>query len=263
MQKTITHVGQFSGINDLGTVILDGWILDRPAVFTQTRVLAEYGQTLDGFTLAGMGFPRIGNSDDFAYYALLVETDRDAIVSPDRILIKVGDVVEGMNVGGIHSIGPLTFTGEVPITMSLGDFPDWRHYVATQNRVLFRAGDIIDGLSVSGLRGTNTVLNDRGDLALLGAIQTDEGSFYDVLFAGGKRIIAEGDVFDAHIVTEIFPNFDMNDRGDIAFRVEFEDGSRAVIAASVPEPQNIVMVALVLVTMAGYRLYQRVGKGPP
>jgi hypothetical protein len=242
--RVLTHIGRYSGINDSGTVVFEGRHSDIPAMFTQAMLLAEYGQTLDGFTLAGMGFPRIGNNGDIAFYSLLVETDRDAIVTPNRILIKVGDVVEEQQVGSIHSIGGFNDVGELPITMSMGQWPDWEHYVVTENRILFRADDLIDGRRVVGLSGTNTVLNNRDNLALLGAVEGADSTIYNALFAGGRIVASEGDSIGGIVITKIFPNFDMNDRGDIAFRVEFDNGARAVLLAVVPEPSTLVLILI-------------------
>jgi hypothetical protein len=202
-----------------------------------------------------MIFPRIGNGGDVFFFGGLIETDRSAIVSPDRIVLNIDDVIDGMPVGSIHALGTVTDFGEVPITVSLGVFPNWRDYVVTQERVLFRAGDVIDGHSILGLRGTNTVLNNRGDFALLGVFRDSNDTYVDALFSAGRLVVAEGDAFHGKVVTELFPNFDMNDRGDIAFRVEFDDGSRAVLLATIPEPSGAALVTLGMIAAMATTLW--------
>ena len=56
----------------------------------------------------------------------------------------------------------------------------------------------------------------------------------------------------------MYPNFDMNEHGDIAFRVVFKDGSQAVVLATpfVPEPSSLVLAAMGVVFLLTRRSIQ-------
>jgi hypothetical protein len=254
--QTLKSIYQYPGINDAGSVVFDGFYElpnDRQAaaIFSDGEIIAHFGQALDGFTLGDNLFPRIGDNGEILYLASLIETGRGAVGSRNEIVLKVGDDINGMPVDDIASIGTINEMGLAPITTRVGEFPNRRYFVVTEDGVLFRQGDEIAGHSVIGLFGTNTVLNNHGALGLLGAIEMPDATIRQALFAGGQLVVTEGDFVDGKTIARMYPNFDMNDRGDIAFRVEFDDGSRALLLATVSEPSSIALgvagIAVVIV----------------
>jgi hypothetical protein len=100
-------------------------------------------------------------------------------------------------------------------------------------------------MALLGLAGSNVVLNDNGDLAVLAAIDTGGGTFDRAIFSGDTLIVRDGDVLDGKVVAQVKANFDMNDRGDVAFRVRFTDETEAVVLATriVPEPRGELLLA--------------------
>ena len=72
-----------------------------------------------------------------------------------------------------------------------------------------------------------------------------------MLFADDQIIAAEGDLLDGKVILQM-AQFDMNDRGDLAFYVEFEDFSRVIVRANhlqIPEPDAIVLAAMALIAL--------------
>jgi hypothetical protein len=114
---------------------------------------------------------------------------------------------------------------------------------------------MIDDRRVLGLRGTKAVIDDAGNLALLGAVEQD-GEIIDTLFAHGRVVLSEGDAIRGRLVSEIFPNFGMNNHGDIAFRVEFEDGSRGVVLATIPEPSSVLILIVTTSAICVWHFFQ-------
>jgi hypothetical protein len=244
--QTLTLVFRYPQINDAGTVVFDGRYAgeDEPiAIFTQTDILAHSGQTIDGYSLAATTYPRIGNAGHVAFLTGLLENGVGAVVSPERIVLKEGDFVDGMRVVRIDGLGGVTSSGEIVMSVTAGNSSDLQDYVVTQSRVIFRAGDRIADHRNGWLVGTEVVFNDRDELALLGAITDDEGNWLtNGLFAAGRLVAKEGDLLDGKVISEIYPNFAMNDLATVAFRVDFHDGTGAVVVATIPEPSTLGLV---------------------
>jgi len=215
------------------------------AIFSQDRLLVEVGQTLDGYTLGSTAIPQINNAGQTAIVADLLELEtffKKAVISPDGVILKPGDTIEGMMVEEIIGLSGVAASGDVvihAITNPTGS--KCTSMIVTQDRILF-----VPGADLDDLAGTKVVLNNRDQLALLGAVALEEGGFQRVLYAGGQAILSEGDVLDGKVITRIYPNFDMNDPGDVAFRVQFEGRERPrgiILAITVPEPTTWALLA--------------------
>ncbi len=241
-------------INDAGTVV----IMARPgpvklSINGPSEIMVEHGTMVDGFTVDGFTNPRINNAGDVVFIGGLEELRPGpdfAIVSADRVILKPGDSIEGLTVDVILAIGDMTDGGDVLVSISATGL-DGEHVVfkGTQDQILFRTGDIVAGIQVPLSAGAK--LNNRGQFALLGVVDAPgmNGFFPDkrrILFVDDEIIISEGDLLDDRIIRALYTNFDMNDRGDLAFVVVFEDFSQAVVLAmpTIPEPSSLVLAAM-------------------
>jgi hypothetical protein len=243
--RTITLIFRFPQINDFGTVVVEGRYAgpDEPvAIFSQHGILARSGQVIDGYTIGNLVFPRIGDNGDIAYFGFLNELNYSTVVTPNRVALNVGDMVDDIVVGRVDGLGGISDAGEIVMSIKGGEFPEWQEYVVTEERVLLRPGDIIGGMTIDRLATEHVVLNDNDQLAVLGTVMNTDGTFHDTLFAAGNLVTSEGDMVNGKTVAEIFPGFDMNDLGTVAFRVQFDDGSRAVLLATVPEPSTHILI---------------------
>ena len=244
--RTLTLIGREPQINDSGTIAFEARYEGHAgdAMFTQYGLIAEQGQTLDGYTLGTMTFPQVNNTGEIAIAANLLELETQSkmgVISPDGVILKPGDTIDGMMVEEIIGLSGVTDSGDVVMHAITNPTGSKRtSMIVTQDRILFVPGDDLDDLA-----GTKVVLNNRDQLALLGAVALEEGGFRRVLYAGGQVILSEGDVLDGKVITRLYPNFDMNDRGDVAFRVQFggQEGPRGIILATVPEPTTGVLLA--------------------
>jgi len=252
--RTLTLIGEQPDINDSGTIVFESWYQGHtgPAIFTQDSLLVEQGQSLDGYTLGSMAFPQINNHGDVAVTANLLELDtffKRGVISPERVILKPGDEIEGMVVDEVRVISGVSDSGDVVVS-AIGKAIDGTltSTIMTQDRVLFvPSGDLFD------LAASRVVFNDRQQLALLGAVALEEGGFKRVLYVDGEVILSEGDILDGKLITRIYQNFDMNDRGDIAFRVEFEgeERPRAIVLATVPEPAGLALLTIACLIAIG------------
>ncbi|MCH8047955.1 MAG: hypothetical protein IID44_30030 [Planctomycetes bacterium] len=268
---TILTLGKPPRINDAGTVLFVAQTPEFDGLFSQSTLLIREGQSFDGLTLHSRGDMHINTAGEVAFRAEFDEFQGGTIATlGDGIVLREGDVIAGLTVERIRGFGGITNDGDI-VTRIAGSGIDGEPiaFIATQDRILFRQGDIVAGIEVSYITGANVVLNDNGEFAFLGAIDApgENGYFRDkrgILFASGQLVVSEQDVLDGKIIRFVYPNFDMNDRGDVAFRVVFEDFSQAVVVATpIPEPSSAALAALGVLFLLASRDMQRPGRDCP
>ena len=259
--RTILGPNRGSAINDDGTVVFVALhSLDPPTegLFTQDRMVVESGQEIDGFTIGGQFGVEISNTGDIFFRTSLQgfgDGPSEAIVTPDRIVIKPGDVIGGERVYRLAGGSTVGFTingnGDVVVGFSsLLDGGREEMFVATETEILVRKGDIVDGITIA--RPVDGRLNNAGQLAFFGFVQNEaDDAGYLALFSHDQLIAAEVRLLDGKVVKRL-EDFDINDRGDLAFHVEFEDSSRVIVRANhlVPEPSTFVLALLALLSVA-------------
>ena len=170
-------------------------------------------------------------------------------------------MIDGLTVRKIRWAG-LTDAGEVYMKVDgLDAGGEQNHFIATPDRVLFRSDDIVAGRHVISLANSVTLMNNNGQLAFLGVVEAAgfmDGRFDDhrvTLFAAGEVVVAEGDFLDDKMITRL-GRLDINDHGDVAFEVVFEDFSKAVVVGTpnIPEPSTAALAAIgVLLLLAARR----------
>jgi hypothetical protein len=248
--RTLGDLGPAVQINDTGDVVVDARVQDAVgrSIFSQTDLLAEPGQSLAGFTLASAAYPRINNQGAVVFLANL-GGNHSAVATPERVVLKSGDKIGGETISEIQWLTGITDAGEAVMIARVAN--DLRTVAATQSRFLFRPGDMIAGQTIIGLAETHVDLNNNNQLALIGWVSDVSGTgFHAALFAAGRQVAEVGDILNGKAIASFDPVFDLNDRGDVAFRVEFQDGSRAVVLATIPEPSSFPLaLALIVVGM--------------
>ena len=261
-------------VNNAGIVVIPA----RPGAIKLSldganEIIADNRAVIDGFTLDGISYPQINNAGKVVFGSGLNELPkvRDySIVSPERVILKPGDVIEDLTISRIRAIGDFTDDGDIVAAM-------WGHgmdgklvgFIGTQNRILVRAGDFVGGIQLDFV-DSSVKLNNAGQLSFIGGVLAPgTNGFYDdarsMLFALNTVVISEGDLLGGKVVQELYPAFDMNEHGDLAFRVIFEDRSSAVVLATsnIPEPSSFVLAMLGICTLlARPRGRSRKRKGP-
>ena len=243
-------------INDAGTVVFratNDMFVGGSHIFSQSEFIAESGLMVDGFTAHNFSTPKINNAGDVAFLGKLEELPiqmNQAVLTPDRVILKPGDSIEDLTIEAITTLNALTDQGDVLMTMKSRQMDgQLLQFIGTQDRILFRNGEIVAGHHVLRSAGPG-VLNNQGQFAFLGAVDAPGriGWFRDrrvILFVDGAVVISEGDILDDKVIRTLHPLFDMNDRGDLAIRVKFEDLSQAVVLATpIPEPSSLVLAML-------------------
>ena len=269
----VTVISDPLAINDAGTVLFAARPAPvKPSIYSQSELVADSGLMVDGFTAEGFSQPRINNAGDVAFLGHLQELlpgQSRAILSPGRVILKPGDSIEGLTVDVILGIGVMTDGGDVLVSISATGLDGENVvFLGTKDQILFRTGDIVAGIQVPLFSGA--MLNNRGQFALIGAVDAPgmNGFFPDkrsILFVDDQIIISEGDLLDDKIIRALYTNFDMNDRGDLAFVVVFEDFSQAVVLATpnIPEPSSFVLAVMSVCALLVRRQRRfRNSKGP-
>jgi len=267
--RTITGVDFRPAINNDGTVAFVGWYEghEGKAVFTQDGLVADAGQTLaDGRTMANNIFRvQINDNGTIAFSSGFVGQNNVAIFTQDGLVVEsaenvlpdgpfvINDVIDGRIIGGdIHSFG-ISDDGEIaffavtasPTGTVVG------HGLFTQDRVLVEGGDVIDGHRLLAFRNGRQ-FDNFGRFSLLAMVDglgppgSDQG-----LFVGDRTdeqfvIGAQSELF-GRTIRSIHHIVGMNDRGDLAFLAHFEDGSSAIVMATVPEGSALPLCLLSLI----------------
>ena len=261
---TVARIGRNPAINDGGTVAFQGGNAEFVAgwsIFTQDRLVVENGRVYDGNTMVSFQRPLINNAGEVVFRASVTQIGTDAALAPDRIIAIAGDVIDGVRVNHIDAIGSITDNGVVVMSVR-GDSGPLNNelFNVTETQVLLAPGDVIDGLTLNDGIGS-ALMNNAGELAFIGGIMSEIGDDrHLVLFAKDRIIAAEGDLLGGKVMRRMRSRFDMNDRGDVVFRVQFEDLSRAVvIARAIPEPDGLMLAALAMMAFLciGQRRLQR------
>jgi len=242
-------------INNAGTVMIPA----RPGpvklfINSQSEIVFDNAGVIDGFKLDGISHPLINNAGKVVFGSSLKElpTVRNySILSPDGVILKPGDVIEDLTISEVRSLGGFTDDGDIVVSM-------WGHgmdgelvgFIGTQDRILVRSGDFVGGIQLDFV-AKSVKLNNAGQLSFIGGvIEPGANGYYknarSMLFALNTVVITEGDVLDGKVVQQLYPAFGMNEHGDLAFRVIFEDGSQAVVLATsnIPEPSSFVLAVL-------------------
>ncbi|MCH8047970.1 MAG: hypothetical protein IID44_30105 [Planctomycetes bacterium] len=254
-------------INDAGTIVIKA----RPgpvklSINSPSEIIVKHGILLDGFTVDSFSEPRINNAGDAVFRGSLEELlpgPSIAALSPDGVLLKTGDLIEDLTVEIVRTVSAVTDAGDVLVSVSsTGIDGEGVVFIGTQDQILFRTGDIVADIQVSRITG-NPVLNNRGQLAFLGFVDApgETGYFPGMrgsLFASGALVISEGDILKGKVIRELHPEFDMNEHGDVAFKVMFTDFSHAVVLATpnIPEPSSFVLALLGVVFLLTRRSVQ-------
>ena len=249
---TLARIGRNPAINDHGTVAFQGGNAAFRAgwsIFTQDRLVVENGRVYDGHTTVSFQLPHINNAGEIVFRAAVTLVGTDAVLAPDRIIAMEGDVIHGRTVFQLPEIGGITDSGEIVFVID----PDPNtpgQIVATEDRILLDTPGEVDGIPLVSIWSDDVAINNDLEFAFLGAFEREDGTFQRVLFADGQRIIADGDVIDGKVIRRLRGNFDINDRGDVVFRAEFEDLSRAVILArAIPEPDALVLAVMAMIAL--------------
>ncbi|MFV1968713.1 MAG: PEP-CTERM sorting domain-containing protein, partial [Pirellulaceae bacterium] len=61
------------------------------------------------------------------------------------------------------------------------------------------------------------------------------------------------DSIDERVIASFHPWLAMNDRGDLAFLANFEDGTAAIVLATVPEPSTVMLLSFSLAFVVFWR----------
>ncbi|MCH8047897.1 MAG: PEP-CTERM sorting domain-containing protein [Planctomycetes bacterium] len=262
---TLARIGRNPAINDHGTVAFQGGNAEFVAgwsIFTQDRLVVEDGRVYDGHAMTSFQLPHINNAGEIVFRAAVTLVGTDALLAPDRIIAIAGDTIHGRPVAQINDSAGITDGGDVVFTIVRED-GKLGLSVVTEDRVLFETPGELDGIPLLSIWGGNVAINNDLEFAFLGQFNREDGTPQRILFADGERIIADGDVIDGKVIRRLRTNFDINDHGDVVFRAEFEDLSRAVILArAIPEPDSLMLAALALIAFLciGQRRLQRAAR---
>ena len=253
--KELRLVGSELDMNNDDEVVFQGsfddgerWFTD--AVFTQHRLVAAEGDTIDGKTVGTiLGSPAINRVGAIAFSAASgvfvdrhrvcpyygsctqindsgtvafigqLSADDAGLVVGDQIMLKVDDTIDGrmFNGFGNYPYFQINASEDIAFFWFEGD----AIVALPGNRVIAAAGTVIDRRTLLHMTGQNryTPINDSGDVAFFARFDGGEG-----IFTQNELLVAEGDTIDGKTLTMIYSADSMNNAGEVAFVAAFDGG---------------------------------------
>ena len=209
-------------LNDDGAVVYSAAI-DPPGlgVFIGAATLVvETGDTVDGRTLMGVHAPSI-NDDGAVAYVGTFAGGSGVFIDDTTLVAKVGDTVDGKVLEGLGD----TVLNDAYSVAYWGSFDTSGSGVFIDDSTLVAgAGETVAGRTLTSV-GPFFSYNNIGSTAFIGEFAGGEGVFID-----DRLVLSTGESVGGNTVEGIdWPS--LNDRGDMAFAVRLNDGSRAIVCA--------------------------------
>jgi hypothetical protein len=217
-------------INDSGIVAFIGAVddnndgtVDFKGIFTQNKLLVREGDTIDGVLVERLDefdFPVINATGKVAFVASNQET---SLFTQDKVLVSEGVSIDGETIQSIYTpFGTPTYDlngGEEVVT--LGEFKDGDDDIIgvfTATSLLYKKGDILNGMAMPLINLRSPVINDNGDIAVIGGFgESGIIKYWSVLNRNGV-LIEDDDVIDGIEVGLIRDIGGMNNSGEVVFR---------------------------------------------
>src|SRR6185437_15592216 len=164
--NTLTGLLDAPVINDRGDVVFTASFSSGEGIFTPSKLLVKSGDTVDGKTLAYVGYPSL--NDHGAIVFLAGFPTGSGIFTRSKLLVKTGDIIGGQAINTFYGGTSLNNGGDVafealvgmPYPMGTAIFTTPRNGKA---RVIAKAGDTIAGELVDDPSDTGIVtVESRG-----------------------------------------------------------------------------------------------------
>jgi hypothetical protein len=108
--------------------------------------------------------------------------------------------------------------------------------IFTDDEILHASGDVVDGKQLGEILFPS--LNGKGQIAYGSELDSGRGVFVD-----DTLVLETGSMIDGHEVTAI-DRAVISATGDLAISLQLDNQDWAIAVASVPEPSNVVPIAL-------------------
>jgi hypothetical protein len=234
-------------VNNNDDVVFFSYVEGGPSfangIFTKDSLIVENGDIIGGQTIRQFfGPPALNDNGVVAFMADLEGlTDAFGVFTPNSLLAMTGDIIGGLvleqlNDPVLNNAGTVAFSGSFP-----GGFG-----IFTKDNVLVRTGDVIGGEMLTFIYAWLS-MNDAGAIAYQADYSGGSGIFTLDGVVGKTGDMVEGlkmSRFGAPTMGFVPPS--INERGEVAFNVTFEDGRSGIVLAQpitqpIPEPSTWVL----------------------
>ena len=170
--NTLTGLLDAPVINARGEVVFTASFSSGEGIFTPNKLLAKSGDTVDGKTLAYVGYPSLNDRGAIVFLAGF--PTGSGIFTRSKLLVKTGDIIGGQAINTFYGGTSLNNGGDVafealvgmPYPMGTAIFTTPRNGKA---RVIAKAGDTIAGELVDDL--STPVVGDGGTVSFRAGFQ--------------------------------------------------------------------------------------------
>jgi hypothetical protein len=200
-----------------------------------SSVVARPGRVIDGETLTTIlpGSVDLNDNGVVVFKAWFQTVDGpyggEGIFTLNRLLVAKGDVIEGTELTGISATVSLNEAGDVAFASFFDSSSSFDFGLFTQDRIIALPGYLADGRSMLGF--ASPALNDLGHVAFGAALYAPSSSSYDhAVVLDDQLIVSSGETIDGRTLSIFYLPY-LNNRGEIAIVVAFDDFTEAVILA--------------------------------
>jgi hypothetical protein len=172
-------------------------------------VVAANGQSIDGLTLLSVQSPQIDNFGRIVFFGGFQagSTTGSALFTPNSVLVKYGDTIDGHLLGGINSFAMDPTTGRLAFiaSESSGAFLVFSKDAWSRPKLLAATGDRIDGLTVQQI--FSVAVNAYGFVAFAASYIDRHGNSGTGIFSPDHVLAKVGQVVDHNFLASIDTGF--------------------------------------------------------
>jgi hypothetical protein len=241
-------------INDQGQILFEARHgQNTHALFTLDALIASVGDVFDTGNGGSAAIQRfnsgeISNSGMVAYSAGLddglatPESQFSAIVVDGSVVVQPGDILSGRELSHVGNVFAIDDSDTIV-------FEAW---FQTGEHAVFRGDELlatlpgeftIDGETFAALPDHRVWASESGQIVFT---RLKTGTRDVGVFTPDGLVAKVGDEVDGKTISRIHPygHPTITNRGDIAFRASFDDGTFGIVIATVPEPASVHLVLL-------------------
>jgi hypothetical protein len=260
--NVIDRVNNNFKLDNLGRVLFTANAGDSGGVYSQHSLILGPGDEIDGQRILGAGIHAVSPSGEIVFGVIEDSADpfadRGAIATRDKFLLRAGTVVEGDRT--IHEITSYWMDdgGRVLTRISTVDLAD---EIASELYLVpggpLAHEEVLGQLAADHRLGSNPMPLPGGRFAFTAVVPDERRRS---LFADDELLATSGDLLGGRLLDgfDVEGAFDVSGLGNMTMHVEFQDGTRGILAATVvPEPPTLWLALAAGATILACALIRR------
>jgi hypothetical protein len=255
----LLSIGQFA-MNDSGSMVFASSIFEngnvKEVIASPAHILVRQGDVIDGVSMDNVDVistASYNNAGTFIFQTANTANNVTYLMTQTKKLVGTGSIISGntlSNIDGdaaINDSGTIAFTGFFASNSASGIFTN-DHLVITRGATI--GTHTIQSFGPFGFGDVD--INNAGTVAFL-ANYTGGGMG---VLVNQSVALQTGDIVDGKTITSLGKPI-INDSGLVVAWAQFNDGSQAILTATVPEPMGSTIFATAALALGSRRRRRR------